>query len=563
MLYYAHAAVLGVCRSDDRPCGLWGMNTPTGKIHHRVWHTVRGHGTTWLVDTVRENLTTWLVVGLVVSATGAAPEDWFRRVLKSVHVSGDALHLWAVHLDLRVAIVFVGMAIIVGDVLWRHNRRRPLVPESRSPAAAAGPVSAQPAGDAGPGDRRTSPEALPLPDRPSIAVLPFQNISGDSAQDYFADGIVEEIITALSRFRQLFVIARNSSFTYKGRAVDVKQVGRELGVRYVLEGSVRKAGNRVRIAGQLIDASTAAHLWADRFEGALDDIFDLEDRVTTSVVGAIAPKLESAEIERAKRKPTENLDAYDHYLRGLASFHRATREANREANEEALRLLYQAIELDSEFSSAYGVAAMCYLRRSQHGWTADRVQEIAETQRLAQRAAELGPDDALALCAAGFALAYLVHDLSAGAALIDRALALNPNLAVAWNTSGWMKIILGEPDLAIEHYARSVRLNPRDPLMCLTYHGISLAHFCAGRYDDASSWAEKALGEAPNYAPALRALAAADVFAGRLERAKGAIARMRELDLYGISDVKDRFPSRRPDDVARYEEALRQAGLPE
>jgi TolB-like protein/class 3 adenylate cyclase len=406
--------------------------------------------------------------------------------------------------------------------------------------------------------------ALALPDKPSIAVLPFQNMSADPEQDYFADGIVEEIITALSRFRQLFVIARNSSFTYKGRAVDVKQVGRELGVRYVLEGSVRKAGNRVRITGQLIDASTAVHLWADRFEGALDDIFDLQDRVTASVVGAIVPKLDWSEIERTKHKPTESLDAYDHYLRGLASHNRATTETNREANEEALRLLYKAIELDPEFSSAYGLAAMSYWRRTQHGWTVDRVQETAETQRLALRVAELGRDDAVALSYAGFALAWLVHDVSAGAALLDRALAVNPNLALAWRLSGWVTIILGELELAIEHLTRSMRLNPRDPLMCGTYNGISLAHFCAGRYDDASSWAERALGEAPNFAPALRSFAAANALAGRLEGAQKAVARMRELgSAYRVSDAKDRLPSRRPEDIARYEEGLRTAGLPE
>jgi adenylate cyclase len=375
---------------------------------------------------------------------------------------------------------------------------------------------------------------------------------------------VEEIITALSRFRQLFVIARNSSFTYQGRAVDVKQVGRELGVRYVLEGSVRKAGNRVRIAGQLIDASTAAHLWADRFEGALDDIFDLQDRVTASVVGAIAPKLEWAEIERAKHKPTESLDAYDHYLRGRASFHRATTETNREANEEALRLLYKAIELDHEFSSAYGLATLCYWWRTLHGWTVDRAQEIAEAQRLARRAAELGHDDALALSWAGLALAFMVHDLSAGAALTDRALAVNPNMAWAWGNSGWIKLLLGEPELAIEHFARSMRLSPRDPWTRAAYHGISIAHFLAGRYDDASSWAERALGEAPNHAPALGTLAAANALAGRLEEAQKAIARMRELDpAYRISGVKDRLPSRRPEDIARFEEGLRKAGLPE
>ena len=229
-----------------------------------------------------------------------------------------------------------------------------------------------------------------LPDRPSIAVLPFQNMSGDPEQDYFCDGMVEDIITGLSRIKWLFVIARNSSFTYKGRSVDVRQVGRDLGVRYVLEGSVRKAGARVRITGQLVNALTGAHVWADRFDGELADIFDLQDQVTSRVVGAIAPKLEQAEIERAKRKPTESLDAYDYFLRGMAAFYQFTRPGN----EEALALFSRAIELDPDFAAAYGMAARCYMQRKGFGWVADRDREIAETARMARRAADLGRDDA-------------------------------------------------------------------------------------------------------------------------------------------------------------------------
>jgi len=254
-----------------------------------------------------------------------------------------------------------------------------------------------------------SKPALTLPDKPSIAVLPFHNLSGDPEQEYFADGMVDDIITALSRFKALFVIARNSSFTYKGRAVDVKQIGRKLGVRYVLEGSVRKAANRVRITGQLVDAATGAHLWADRFDGGLGDVFDLQDQVTESVVGAIAPALEKAEIERAKRKPTESLDAYALYLRGLARFYHF---ANRQASDEALRLFNSAIELDPDFAAAYGRAANCYVYAKANGWFSDTANEIAEVARLAQRAFELGKDDAVALAASGWALAYVVRDLA-------------------------------------------------------------------------------------------------------------------------------------------------------
>src|SRR6202165_5387368 len=292
-------------------------------------------------------------------------------------------------------------------------------------------------------------DALPLPDKPSIAVLPFANMSGDPEQDYFADGMVDDIITALSHFKALFVIARNSSFTYKGRAVDVKQVGRELGVRYVLEGSVRKAANRVRITGQLVDTATGAHLWADRFDGGLGDIFDLQDQVTESVVGAIAPAVEKAEIERAKRKPTESLDAYALYLRGSARLYEF---ASRQANAEALRLFKSAIELDPDFASAYGRAASCYAWAKGDGWISITANEIAEVTRLAQRAVEVGKDDAIVLAPSGFALAFIVRDLEVGAALIDRALALNSNLAEAWNFGGWVKNFLGEPEPAIEPF---------------------------------------------------------------------------------------------------------------
>jgi len=355
-----------------------------------------------------------------------------------------------------------------------------------------------------------------VPEQPSIAVLPFQNMSGDPEQEYFADGIVEEIITALSRFRSLFVIARNSSFTYKGRAVDVKQVGRELGVRYMLEGSVRKAPGRVRIAGQLLDVATGAHLWAERFDGALEDVFELQDQVTASVVGAIAPKLEQAEIDRAKRKPTESLDAYDCFLRGMANFHCL---ASREANAEALRLFTHAVELDADFASAYAMAADCYVVRKSSGWSSDPARETAEAARLARRAVQLGKDDALALAASGLALAYVVLDLDAGAHFIDRALDLNPNFARAWFFGGWLKIWLGEPDAAIERFTRAMRLSPRDPFMPRLQNGTAHAHFFAGRYEEAAWWAAMVLRERPEFHDGLRIAAASNALAGRAEPA--------------------------------------------
>jgi TolB-like protein/class 3 adenylate cyclase/Tfp pilus assembly protein PilF len=403
-------------------------------------------------------------------------------------------------------------------------------------------------------------EVLPLPNKPSIAVLPFENLSGDREQEYFADGIVEEIITALSRMRWLFVIARNSSFTYKGRPVDVKQVGRELGVRYVLEGSVRKAGSRVRITGQLIDTATGAHLWADRFDGSLEDIFELQDQITTSVVGAIAPKLEQAEIDRAKRKLTESLDAYDHYLRGIASFNQWTREAN----AEALSSFSKAIELDPSFPSAYACAARCYAQRKSYGWVTDRMQEVTEVERLARRAVQLGKDDAVALCFGGWALARVVGDLDTGAVLIARALALNPNLAAAWYCSGWVKVYLGQPEEAIKHLAYAIRLSPFDPLSAHRQVAIATAHLFAGRYDEASSWAEMAIGEQPIYVTAILVAATSHALAGRLKQAQKAIERLYLADpTLTITNLGDRLPLRRQEDIARLAEGLRLAGLPE
>jgi TolB-like protein len=401
---------------------------------------------------------------------------------------------------------------------------------------------------------------LALPDSPSIAALPFLNLSGDPEQDYFADGVVEDIITELSRIRWLFVIARNSSFTYKGRAVDVKQVGRELGVRYVLEGSMRKAANRVRITGQLIDASTGAHLWADRFEGTLNDIFDLQDQITTNVVGAIAPQLERAEIERAKRKPTESLDAYDHYLRGMANLHRGTREAI----DAALASFYRAVELDPAFASAYAMAAWCYFWRKVNGWMADRQQEVAEGARLARRAVELGKDDAVALARSGHALGHLVGDLDGGVALTDRALLLNPNLAAAWFLGGFLRIWRGEGDEAIERFGRAMRLSPLDSETYRMQAGTAMAHLLAGRFDAASSWAEKSFRELPSFLVVAGIMAASHALAGRMTEARRAMQHLRQLDpTMRIANLKDWLPFRRPDDLATFADGLRRAGLPE
>ena len=405
--------------------------------------------------------------------------------------------------------------------------------------------------------QQSSVEQLVLPDRPSIAVLPFQTFTVDPEQEYFADGVVEDIITALSRFKSLFVIARNSSFVYKGRSPDIREVGRDLGVRYVLEGSVRKA-TRVRITGQLIDAMTGGHLWADRFDGALGDIFELQDHVTENVVGAIAPQLERAEIERARRKPTESFDAYDYFLCGMMNLHRGTRESI----DAALTQFDRALQLDPNYASAHAMAAWCYFWRKVNGWMADRPREIAEGARLARRAVELGGDDAVALTRGGHALAHLAGDVDGGIALIDDALVLNPNLASAWFLGGFLRAWNGDPDGAVEHFARAMRLSPLDPEMYRMQAGMAVAHLFAGRFDVASSWAEKSFRHLTSFLAVVAVAAASHALAGRMDEAKRAICHLRQLDpTLRVSNLADWLPIRRPQDLATFADGLRRAGL--
>ncbi|WP_229159621.1 adenylate/guanylate cyclase domain-containing protein [Bradyrhizobium brasilense] len=409
-------------------------------------------------------------------------------------------------------------------------------------------------------NRAAESQPLALPDKPSIAVLPFQNMSSDPEQEYFADGTVEDIITALSRYHALFVIARNSSFTYKGQAVDVKRVGRELGVRYVLEGSVRKVIDRARVTAQLIDASSGAHLWADRFDGALADIFSLQDEITFKVVGAIAPKLEHAEIVRAMRKPTDSLDGYDYYLRAMSNFHKA----GKNDISEAIRLFQKAIEFDDGFSSAYGMTAWCYARQKLNGWADQNDSEVLNARRLADLAVETGKDDAVALASSGIAIGYMFDDFDRAASLMDRAQALNPNLAMAFHLSGWIRCFIGQHDLAIEHLERAVRLSPVDPQRPGMLAAIAVAHFAAGRFDTALSIAKGAMLEQSNNFIAALVAAAANAMAGKLDIATGAMVRVCELDPnFRLSTVKVRLPHRQPEVLLRWEDALRRAGLPE
>jgi TolB-like protein/class 3 adenylate cyclase len=406
-----------------------------------------------------------------------------------------------------------------------------------------------------------SPQApLPLPDKPSIAVLPFANMSGDPEQEYFADGMVEEIITALSRIRWLFVIARNSSFTYKGQAVDVKQVGRELGVRYVLEGSVRKAGGRVRITAQLIEAETGTHLWADRFDGALDDIFELQDQVASRVIGAIEPRLRRSEIERASRKPTESLDAYDLYLRALA----VRNTHSDESVHEAIALLKRALAIDPNYVPAKATIGWSRVHQRSHGRTPISEAEVAEAVALAWEALEAGKDDPDALWMAAFTLFYFTGEHAITATAVDRALALNPNSAHAWMTRGYVS--LPQSETAIEAFERAMRLNPLDRLERGFSGGIAIAHLLARRYEEALDWSVRALREEPGYPTALRTKAIACAHLDRIEEAREAVRQLLDAQPWNTLARTAQFYARiygSQEAAAIYVEGLRKAGLPE
>jgi adenylate cyclase len=399
---------------------------------------------------------------------------------------------------------------------------------------------------------------LPLPGKPSIAVLPFANLSGDPEQEYFADGMVEEIITSLSRIRWLFVIARNSSFTYKGRAVDVKQVGRELGVRYVLEGSVRKAGNRVRITGQLIDAASGAHLWADRFDGSLDDVFDLQDKVSSSVAGVIEPTLRQSEIERARRKRPDSLDAYDLYLRALPYAFTAMPEDA----DKALPLLGKAIELEPDYAAAHAMIAWCHEARYLRGG----MQE--ETRLAALHHARLaiagGSDDAAALATAGFVTAVCGRDYGNALTALDRSFALSSSSALALSFSSLVRAWNGDNAIAVEQANRALRLSPFDPWLYMPYIGLAYAHFAAGRFEETVAAASLATQSNPRFTPPIILHAAALGCLDRTEDAKTVVQRLIELQpdiTVATAILSARYVD--PKNIAALRDALRRAGLPE
>ena len=400
---------------------------------------------------------------------------------------------------------------------------------------------------------------LPRAELPSIGVLPFTNMSGDSEQDYFADGMADEIITALSRCPWLLVIARNSSFTYKGRTIDVRHVGRDLGARYVLEGSVRRSGKRLRFTAQLVDASSGAHIWADRFEGEMDDVFSLQDRITERVVAAIEPKVRFAEIERVRHKPVANLDAYDLLLRALQLEHEFTQQSL----AAALRFLRQAIDIDPSYAPVLALASYCCVERRVQGWADDPEREAVEGLAFATRAVDLASDDANVLWMSAYAGRSLGMDRDLATRLLDRSISMNANSAMALTAAAINKALF-QPEETLLLLDRAERLNPLDPRAWVGEWTRALTYFVLERYVETATWAKSSLARNRRSGRALRLLVASYGRLGDRRQAAAAIRQLTEIEP-GLTITKvRRVCAHWPDEIwGRYSEGLRLAGLPE
>ena len=443
----------------------------------------------------------------------------------------------------------LGVAFADGGAQTMKNITDPIQVWRWSPGQAAAPSTAARVDVGG---------RLALPDKPSIAVLPFDNLSRDPEQEYFADGMTEEIITALSRIDSIFVIARNSSFTFKGRSVDVRDVARELGVRYVLEGSVRRAENKVRITSQLIDAESATHLWADRFDGDLENIFDLQDRIAESVVGIVEPTLREAEIVRSQRKGPKNLDAYDFLLRSMPNAF----AMKQDENALAISLLDKAIDLDPELAPALALKSLCVQQSLSHGWQSQTDEDRAVAVDLARRAIAVGQNQASAMATAGLVLVVSAHDFGAGIAAVRRALELNPNSAYVCMHAGHCLAADGATEEAIDCLERSKLLSPLDPLTYRFHTGMAMAHLMARRPREAYDWASRSQAENAHWIITQRVVASACGHLDKLDDSRAAIARLRELDpRTTLAMTASWFPARDKAALDYFLDGLRKAGL--
>jgi adenylate cyclase len=504
-----------------------------------------------------------------MEAANAGSPDERRIVLRigvnlgDVMVEGSDLYGDGVNIAARLEALAEPGGVLLSETVFNHVRGKvPVGFEDLGPQNLknmAEPVRAYKVAGAAPSGAAAArtPEQS---SKASIAVLPFNNMSGDAEQEYFADGMVEDIITALSRFEQLFVIARNSSFTYKGRAVDVRQVSRDLGVRFVLEGSVRKAGTRLRITGQLIDAANGSHLWADKFDGGLEDVFDLQDKITDQVVGAIEPTLRRVEIERVRRKPVENLDAYDLYLRALPHLY-AFRP---DENVTALRLLTRAIELEPTYASALAHAAWCYEQRIVRGWHTVGKDDVPTAIALARRAVACGGGDAVALIVGGFVLVMVARDLDTGLDAVRRAVALNPGSGIVSLLAAGALVFAGDPEDALIHGERAMALSPLDPGFHMYLSVAGLAHLFSGRVERALDLAKKSAALYADWDTTYWVLVPAYVQLGRMAEAQAALAKLVSLTPgLTVSGARRRLPIQNPASMEMVLDGFRKAGLPD
>jgi len=436
--------------------------------HHQVWHTIR------------EFLTHWSIAGAILAATGAAPEHWFADVLQQVPLPYEAMPPWLRHVDYRLVALIVGLLIIVADTLWRHHGHHPAKPEHPTVATATAP---------------DQPAALPLPDKPSIAVLPFVNLSGDPAQEYLSDGITEDIITELSRFRGLFVIARNSVFSYKDKPADVRQVARELGVRYVLEGSARKSGNRARVSAQLVDAATGNHLWAEHYDRTLEDVFALQEDVTRGIVAAVAPELEEAEVAHARRASHDD-NAVHLTWRAQGLSHDGVRKGQAALVLEAIDMARQAIAADPAALAAYNVLAWAQWSCHLYRWGPEPAQALAAMGAAIEQMQRIDALDHRTLTISGV-LRVVTGEQGRGLADLRRALEVNPNSAISLMWLALCEAMVGLGDDARTHAMLSLRLNPRDSWIGIAHLALAMVSFTARDFAEAARWAELAIQSEP------------------------------------------------------------------
>ncbi|HTW72415.1 MAG TPA: tetratricopeptide repeat protein [Acetobacteraceae bacterium] len=494
----------------------------------RAWHAVREHATHWAVG------------GILLAATGFAPEEWFARAVDRLHISEDTLHLWHVGVDLRLVPIALGVVVIVGDVLRRQ--RAPAIPHGKAETDSAHvPLEVA---------------ALPLPDRPSIAVLPLANLSDDPEQEYFSDGITDDIITELSRDRALFVIARSSSFTYRGRSIDIKQVGRELGVRYVVEGSVRRESGRVRVTAQLIDATDGSHVWAERYDKALEHVFEVQDEITAAVVTAIRPALGNAEQRRALRKPPEHLSAWEAYQRGLWHMGKYTLPETARARE----FFQQAALLDPGFAAPHVGIAQTYIRETYYFG----VRQFTDGARLiraeARQALEIDADESDAHHALGQSFAF-AGNWPRALDCLERALALNRNSAAAHELKAAGLTYSGHPEEGRREALESLRINPRAPSSAMAASLVTASYYLAGDYAAAVQAARRSLADYPAYPQPRRFLAAGLGQLGRTEEARAALEDfMAAAPAVFDAFIRNRAPYVRREDHEHMLDGLRKAG---